>query len=193
MSLSIIIPTIGRPSLKKTIESILPQWEPGDQIIVVGDGEQPNAEDIVSHYYSEYPVEYHETSPTRCFGHAQRNFGMEVAMCSHLSFMDDDDWYAQNALPQIRSVIKMTPDKPLIFQMQYPNRFVLWQHPHLVEANVGTPMIVVPNVPEKLGVWGNRREGDWDFLHTMKWAENEISWWPVVIAQIGFNDGEAKR
>ena len=41
--LSIVVPTVSRPTLKRTLDSIAPQLhegEEGDEVIVIGDGHQ---------------------------------------------------------------------------------------------------------------------------------------------------------
>lgn len=191
MSLSIIIPTISRPSLRETLYSVYRQYLPEDQIIVVGDGSQPLAKEICQEF-KYCNLWFIETLPTKCWGHAQRNFGQSYATKTHLTFMDDDDKYAPGALNIIRKEIALFPKCPIIFRMSYPNKFILWVNTEVRMGNVGTPMIVVPNDPTKLGVWGSRREGDFDFLNTMKWNKKDIMWSPEIIALIGYNDGESK-
>ena len=58
----------------------------------------------------------------------------------------------------------------------------------LVCGNVGTPMIVVPNLPARLGKWGDHYAGDFDFVKsTIALApgrENDIVWREEFIVDV---------
>ena len=38
--------------------------------------------------------------------------------------------------------------------------------PQVRQGNIGTPNLVAPNVPGKLGTWGTRYEGDFDYIRS---------------------------
>lgn len=160
-TLSIVIPTKGRRSLRRTLESIRPQLGAGDEVVIVADeaGNVARARRIhrdVSagdprFVYAEKP---HEEPGT---GDAQRNHGMQIASGTHLAFIDDDDVYTAGALAAMRAA---ACDRPAIFRMEYgkgrafskPERR-LWQVPELHYGNVSTQMFLVPNEPAGLGTW----------------------------------------
>jgi hypothetical protein len=48
-------------------------------------------------------------------------------------------------------------------------------------------MFLIPNVPEKLGVWGSFVGGDCYFLEQCGWLRSEFVWRPEVVALIGDN------
>jgi len=53
----------------------------------------------------------------------------------------------------------------------------------LIQGNVGAPCIVTPHVPGLLGTWGDRYEGDFDFIKsTMDLWGGEPDWRDDVIA-----------
>lgn len=199
-TISLIIPTIGRPSLLRTLDSVIPQLAHGDEIIVIGDGPQPGARVIIEQAHLRYDLNncpmcggdvvlhYLETAPSRTWGHAQRQFGMSVATGDYIAFLDDDDTWTLVARAMIALVTNtddFTRQKcPHIFQMRYANGSVLWQTPQLLCGNVGTPMFVVPNEPENLGTWSSRYEGDFDFASSWKWPESLIAWHGEVLALI---------
>lgn len=83
--------------------------------------------------------------------------------------------------------IDRTPDCPVLFRMQYPNGLTLWQEPVLRCGNVGTPMILIPNAPEKLGRFLPFVGGDCAYLESMKWDRSEIVWREEIIALLGHN------
>lgn len=89
-------------------------------------------------------------------GYSARTRGMAQAAGSHLAFLDDDDVYAPGA---IRLMREAACDQPVIFRMDDPMHGVIWQVPRLAFGNVGTPMFLVPNQPDQLGVWAPHAPG----------------------------------
>ncbi len=156
---SVIIATIGRPSLRHTLQSIgLATWMDGDEVLVIGDGPRPEARHIVAGFMTRLPVSYAEHAREGSMaGAAQRNFGMWMAQGTHLLFIDDDDRYTLGALDFIRDHVKEAPDDVHVHKMRARGkRFsftTLWQEQRVFLGNIGTPMFCVPNVPEKVGRW----------------------------------------
>lgn len=188
---SVIVPTVGRPSLYATLHSVYKGGiQPGDTVTVVGDGPQPEAQRIVEFFKDRLSISYFETQPTRCFGHAQRTFAMRKAKGTHLTFMDDDDAYVNGVLGKVRLLASENPSRVLIFKMRGLARRLgydmLWRDKDVRIGNVGTPMIVVPNIPEKTGVWTERYAGDFDFIEsTVKnFGPDSVVWSEDVIANI---------
>jgi len=164
--ITIITPTIGRPSLERTIESAMRCGfsKSSDEMIVVGDGPQPEGRRIAG-LFEGHGVRYMEVGPDHCFGHPQRNAAMASALGTHLAFMDDDDEYADGALDHMREVLSQNPLKMAIFraQVESPKR-LLWRVKSIRVGNVSTQMVAVPNIPTLLGVWERRYAGDYDFI-----------------------------
>ena len=164
-TISFIIPSIGRPSLKKTLASIK-EW-PGDQVIVV-----------------------QFDSPTGNWGNPERNEGMKKATCDYLAFIDDDDVYAPGAREIMDLAIQENHDEnPILFKMRYPNGKVVWKKKWVKSGNVGSPMILVPNKKDKLPKWDVRhRWADFQFINEWAWPAKGIMWRHEIIALIGHND-----
>lgn len=137
-ALSMIVASVGRPSLERTLESIYPQSRVGDEILVSVNRDCP-------------------------WGHAARNQLMLVARGHAIMFIDDDDAYLPGALDAVRAAFDQAPDRMHLFRMMYSDGRVIWQARDLVEGQVSTGTIVVPNASGKLGVWGSRYAGDFDF------------------------------
>lgn len=173
--ISFIIPTIGRDSLYAAVYSTCAAE--GDEIIVVGCADVP------------YDRRVNHISCVRGndWGATERTLGIQTARGTHLAFMDDDDIYLPGARQAMAAAIWETPDKPVLFRIRYPNGRVLWADPALRCGNVSTQMMLIPNVPEMLGVWSKRREGDFDFLASMRFGE--IVFREEIIAAMGHNDG----
>lgn len=160
MGLSIIVASSGRPTLARTLLSIAPQLEPGDELL----------------------VDVNEDAP---WGHAARNRQMARATGSHLLFMDDDDMYLEGALKLARTVAAWTPSRVHIFRMRYPDQDVIWREHEVELGNVSTIMLMVPNEPGRLGEWGDRYEGDFDFLtSTLELRGDAPVWHEDVIAAV---------
>ena len=171
--ISFIIATIGRPSLAATLASI--EIWPGDEIIVIG--AVPNRVD--GH------IRYVSCPPGHDWGSTERNVATPLARCPYLAHIDDDDVYAPGARALMADAIASGPDRFTIFKMQYESGLVIWNDPIIRWGNVGTPMMLVPNVTAKMGQWGEKRDcGDLHFLQTMKWSGDEIVWRHDVIAHI---------
>lgn len=150
--LSIIIPTIGRAGLRATLASLFPQVTEADQVIVVADGKHDEAQAIAEK--CGFPVTYHTMKKSSDTGYSARHRGMSLATGTHLVFMDDDDIFTETALRSIRTVASENPEKILIFRMIYAkDGRTLWHTPELRYGNVGSPMIVTPNIPARLGKW----------------------------------------
>lgn len=51
LTISLVIATISRPTLARTLRSLRGQaWEPGDEVLLVGDGPQPVAAELFGQF-----------------------------------------------------------------------------------------------------------------------------------------------
>lgn len=190
--ISVIIPTLGRDTLSATLFSLKAQLLQEDEVIVIGDGPQPVARDIAC----SFKALYKETKPTREWGHAQRNLGMEMARGEYLSFMDDDDFYLPGAFQAMRKAIQEHPGKPFLFKIKDEDR-VIWQDPIPHFSNVSSQMVLLPNVKGKLGVWQKNaytpdgRGGDFRFIMDTlsRYAPADLVFRPEIIARIRRHSG----
>ncbi len=143
VTLSVIIPTLGRESLKQTLESCAD----ADEIVVVLDKAR-GAKELPCELPSN--AIYAEGTFGVTGGHAGRSHGVTLASSSHLAFFDDDDVYADGAISLMRDA---ACERPVIFRMDDWQHGVIWRTPHLYFGNVSTQMYVVPNDPDNLGSW----------------------------------------
>ncbi len=184
-TLSIVIPTVGRPTLKRTLESIKNQEIlPGDEVLVVGDGEQPEAERMF--HAAGLPGMYCSTEgPARDWGARPRTEGARRSTAEYVLYMDDDDWYVAGAFACIRRALAENAGRPHMFRMRRPSKNdVLWRKPEVRLGNVSTQMFVHPNQPSRTGRWGRRYAGDLDFIRSTlaKWPPGALVWREEVIA-----------
>jgi len=184
-SISYILPTCGRSTLERAIKSI--KTDNTDEIIIVGDGPQPSAEEICR----RYNLCYLETEPNHCSGNAQRNMAMSIAKCEFLAFLDDDDIYLPNASRTIKE--RIVNSKINLFRIYFDNRMelVLWENKSVRLGNITSQMIVIPNTKGRIGAWPEfgRQEyvysGDFYFLQDsyQKWGKDSIIWHDKIIAK----------
>lgn len=152
-SLSVVIPTKGRESLAETVASI-PGWA---EVVVVADGQEAYERALALGRGSVY-----ECGPS-ILGHPQRQLGMQKASGDWLCFIDDDDVYTDKAFPAFQDA--MRGRLPRLFRMEYEESgVILWNERRVAHCNVGTPMLLTPNVSGKLGEWAWKRTGDYDFI-----------------------------
>lgn len=187
---SVIVPTIGRPSLADSLVSCDSVFV--DEILVSPDGRQAHTacEQIVAETPLLYPsvtlLDPIDESRLNERGHPQRNRAMLQADSPWLCFLDDDDTFVHGAFARI--VGALGPDVPHIFRMRYTEGHpeagtVLWGDRELRECNVGTPMFVVPN--RRLGWWPSRIMGDFHFIRETCGLQGEPVFVDEVIASVG--------
>ena len=184
-TLSIIVPTIGRPTLKRTLESIRgQQLVDGDEVVVVQDGPP---DDETSRIFKQSGLPGRDLAVghrAADFGGTPRNLGMVHASGDYLAFIDDDDTYRPGAFAAIRKAITRHPGRPLMFRVYVTGRKeTIWQDKTVRPANVGTHMIVTPNRPNLLGEWGRHRGSDFAFVVSTlrRWPPGSLVWCPEII------------
>lgn len=173
--ITFIVPTVGRPSLIRTLNSI-ECWN-GDEILIVSDGfrvRDPRARFI-------------DCKPGGDWGHTERNFATPFAKGKYIAHIDDDDIYAPGSRALMEDAITKAANKPILFRMRFPNGITLWREKEIKCGNVGTPMFLMPNEQEKFGQWKSFLGGDCAFLESSKWDPSEYMWRPEVIALLGHN------
>jgi glycosyltransferase involved in cell wall biosynthesis len=154
---SVILATRGRRTLRCTIDSLLPQLEPGDELMVLRDASGDA-------------------------GDTPRNDAMPRARGSHLLFIDDDDVYVPDALAKMRRFAEEQPGRIGIFKLEYVVGTYRWVEPVLRYKNVSTQTFLVPNVPGKLGRWEAKENlaGDFVFIEETARLQGE----PIFVDQV---------
>lgn len=160
-TLSIVVATGGqRPHLTTTTAATAQQLGHGDELII--------------------------TRRDCAWGHEARNLTMPRCAGTHLMFIDDDDQHTPFALDTVRAALVDEPDRVHLFAMQYDDGRIVQPRWPLEMGYVSTQMLVVPNDPDLLGTWGERYEGDYDFITTtMQLRGDEPLLHGDVIALIG--------
>jgi glycosyltransferase involved in cell wall biosynthesis len=122
--LSLICPTIGRTTLKRTIGSVILQLKEGDEFIIVADGPCPDLHDLIGEVQQHFPqVRYYEL-PVRVgdFGCTPCDAGMQRATGDFVFFIGDDDICEPGAFEVIRTAVALQPTVPHVFAMMHTGR-----------------------------------------------------------------------
>ena len=186
-SISVVVPTLGRPTLEATLAALATQVKRRDEVIVVADlrGDLAATTRIFDGYArpgwwlrAVAPNEYGH-------GYAQREYGAMLATGSHLCFIDDDDVHNEGALELMR---EHACEVPVIFRMR-SRAETLWTDEELKFGQVGTPMFVVPNLPLKLGRWEPKENtngvgGDYVFIRGCVHHQGQPIFRPEVVCDL---------
>lgn len=190
--LTVIVPTIGRHTLRKTLESLALQPQAGElEVIVVQDIHNRaylpldvslGARAFHSIIYCEYD------GGINAWGHPQRNYAMQFAAGEWVATLDDDDVWRPDALDTIIRGVSGSDYSFHIFKMQHVwSRVVIWNRRTPSQGNVGTPMMVWRN-GSLVGQWGNVYEGDYVFCKSTMLAlpngMDDLYWQDAIIADI---------
>jgi len=98
MKISVVIPTHNREKeLRRAIDSVLNQAAKPEEIIVVDDGSEEEALDVL-HEYNEKGIKVFRQLNRGVS--AARNKGIEVSKGDWISFLDSDDWWLPGKLEE---------------------------------------------------------------------------------------------
>ncbi|MDQ3006885.1 MAG: glycosyltransferase family 2 protein [Chloroflexota bacterium] len=116
---STIIPTIGRPTLSRAVESVLKQSIPGEgfEVVVVNDSGVPLPE---SDWQRSERVQIINTN--RRERSVARNTGAAIAKGKYLHFLDDDDWAHPGAYQHMLDLSRSSSAKWLYGMTQLVDR-----------------------------------------------------------------------
>lgn len=170
-TVTVVVATVGRPTLARTLASLrLQSWNPGSGVLLLGDGDPPGVAELWRQF--RLPGRY-VALPDRLghWGHGARNHALDAGLVTTdlAAACDDDDAFAPDAVWCIRHFGREHPGRPLLFRMDWYDpatgrRAPLWDEPVLRQGNIGTPCLVAPADPARLGRYTPRYGGDFDFI-----------------------------
>lgn len=190
---TVVIPTIGRETLVRTLESIRDQRGPDVvEIIVVADAfeMEPSKLDEIRIEAKLYEARCAGVDAGRHdTGSPQLAYGYEQAQGAWIVNLGDDDLYEPYAFTAMRRAIENdVTTRPLMFRTVLhpaPHRgnelpIVLWHRPEIVRGLITGQCFAVPNVPEKLGGWVD----DVTFMsETIEKWDGLVGWRTEVVSQ----------
>jgi glycosyltransferase involved in cell wall biosynthesis len=189
-ALTVCIPTVGRPGLRRTLRSLVLQdaYDPAAvEILVVGDShggatpELAEADRLCSRFDARFVA---HDGGTHAWGQPQRNAAMALARGGWLWFLADDDMATPDSLAAIRAALAEEREPcPLLFRVHHWLGRPIWTVPALAEGNIDADCVVAPNVTGRLGAWTNRYEGDYDFIaETAERWDGRVAWRSEFVA-----------
>ena len=190
--LTIVIPTQGRSTLPRCLESMRPEHHGGYQaeVLVVADTYSPLLMDVEA-VAREYGAAYREWGEDRHnWGYPQLAYGYLLARGDYIMNIGDDDVYESGAFEVVRAAIaELDQPTPLLFRaLMHPsvsrpcgNPLLLWgQRGLLQRSRVTGQNLICPNIPGQIGVWID------DFIqmeHTISLHDGRVMWRDEVIAR----------
>ena len=197
VSIGLICPTIGRSTLKALYDSVIPQLSSRDYFIVIGDGPQPSAKELLPDLLYQNPGKHlwYEELPERVgdYGCTPCMRGIAMANTDLVFFIGDDDLLAEGAFEAIRKGAKEHPHVPLLFRMLHSGRVL----GHTLEcSSVSGQQIVVPNDKAKMPNMADCpphqiRVSDWVFIQKVNeaWGNQTVFLDDIIAILPRQNDG----
>jgi hypothetical protein len=164
----ILITSIGRPSLKRLLDS-LQQLGSRDAITIVFDGCPSNIEPewLLGH---KATITIVAQNPNLGFwGHEIRNQyqGKLSPECTFVMHADDDDEYISGSFVKLRRLCK-DPDTLYISKMKSGADIIPRQNSVIKLADIGTPNGIIPTLVARCGYWGHFYGGDFYYYNSVQ-------------------------
>lgn len=185
MRLSVLLPTINKPTLLRTLQSLSNQaWIPGDEILVISDDNHRDVMCLVANMKSSTLPLRHvqiDDGPHKDWGHTPRNRCTRLAQGNYLMHIDDDDVVVDNGIEQIRSKLTKIPTVHMFRMFDDKKQKKIWtKEGQLKRRHISTQNIVHPNNIRTFGEWGLWYGGDSQFIIQTCAKVNNIQWHDIV-------------
>lgn len=202
---TVVISTIGRPTLPKAIESCLKN---NFGVIVVADGVYL-AEEIFERFKNEKVIFYRTGRRFANYGFMSFNLAAYLAETEFISCLGDDDEIMDNKGDVVRECLNSDLSVDIwIPGIQYNNGEISLIEENFIEGNIGSPILrtqIVANLPmrpPRQDEWYNPKKGGSDFWYVRELvrAGNKLKWIQELIIAVrpalrggrGFSDIKAQ-
>lgn len=113
---SFIIPSLGRTTLKKSIQSLLEQINTDWNAIILFDGIDPPQIDGLTPNINYLNDKRFNVIVTEKIGHAGlvRNIGIDLVTSKFIAFLDDDDWVLNTYVERLQSYSNSRPELDIV-------------------------------------------------------------------------------
>jgi glycosyltransferase involved in cell wall biosynthesis len=182
-NITFIIPSLNRPTLKRTMESLIQQSNPSWRAIVVYDG-------VDGESFDDGRVKTIKIDKTGLVGPNNgqsglvRNEGIKLVDTEWIGFLDDDDTINKDYVKTLFE--KYSNNDFVVWRMTYENGLVLPPF-HLNElkfATVGISFCYKKTIFKELFFSQNRDGEDFDFLMELKKQSNKFVITPEVMYNV---------
>lgn len=190
---TVVVPTLGRETLLKTLDSI-PNIGHDIEVIVVADTFEMHNNNILAtkSLAYDYGAKFVEINAGKHdWGSPQLQKGYELATGAWVLNCGDDDIYEPFAFATIsRRLNKSSEICPRMFRtVLHPSPVrgnevpvVLWHIPSLINKNITGQCLVIPNIKDKIGSWN--KLVDYGFIcETIEKFGGNVVWCEEVISQ----------
>ena len=170
-SFHLLIATMGRKTLIQMLDSIVPQMEESDFITVVYDNKDTgDTFETVKNMKTRCKLNVimnNETYDVNYPQHSIRNKYNDLEG-DFIFHGDDDDIYTPNAMIYIRKYV-CNPTTLYLFNLYFKDMKTETFYKNKLEiSHISTPSGIIPKEINKLGIWGDRYEGDFDFYKSIE-------------------------
>jgi glycosyltransferase involved in cell wall biosynthesis len=108
---SVVIPCYNADRwIQQTLESVLQQTIPADEILMIDDGSSDSSLSIISRISETSAIPIHIFHSDRLGPAGARNIGIQAAIGDWIAFLDADDWWKPNHLERIIQAVQNTSD-----------------------------------------------------------------------------------
>lgn len=159
VSFHILIATIGRPTLQRLLDSLLPQLTVDDHVTIVFDGVAPIPLSVAG---SAHIHIHREEMRLGHWGHGIRNkYAPLLEKTDFVMHADDDDTYTNTFDILRRRCVDVST--LYVTRMLIKPHHLIPDEPVVREGNIGTPNGVIPYEKNKESQWALRLGGDGAF------------------------------
>lgn len=161
--ISFIIPTIGRPTLYNSIESLLLQTDNDWSAFIIFDGVEKNID------IDDNRIQYLEIDKigNKNYAGYVRNIGFQYCKNSEwIGFLDDDDYLSNDYITKLKQEIQFNPKIDIcIFRMKFNNGCILpsKHDKNITRCKVGISFAIKKHISENIFFENNPFE-DYFFL-----------------------------
>lgn len=171
---SIILPTFNRGYiLWKTIQSVQSQEYSHWELLIIDDGSTDSTEQVVAQFQEDSRITYHKMPHSGA--QKARNYGMELAKGTHISYLDSDDSLQGTFLSTAVSYFKQYPEG-VFTVVNYNHRIEKYNDKHILEKLIVGKTSEVQNVTIKDFFHRNVVPRTSGILHTREVIEDGIRW-----------------
>jgi len=182
LTFHVLIATVGRPSLQRMLNSLLPQLTQDDHLTIVFDGHT----EIPKFDLSSAVCKVHQfAEPDKLgfWGHGIRNkYASIIEKTDLVMHADDDDVYLPDVFRHLRDLCS-DKDTLYIAKMKLGNR-ILPEGNFIRINHIGTPCGIIPHEANKTTLWKHQYGGDGLFYEELSTKCKSISHLPVVIYSV---------